>query len=172
MKLDKSARIILSVTALAWSIPFAHAGTPPSEAQVGLPQASAEDAGFRGLDANHDGYLSYDEVRAHPAYRRYFTEADRNHDGKLDPSEAIIARQLNDRALAARYAEDAWLTTKVKAALLREKGLDSMDVSVQTSDQRVLLSGFVANTAQKKKALLVASNVEGVRDVKDGLVIR
>lgn len=45
-------------------------------------------------------------------------------------------------------------------------------MGVETSGQEVLLSGFVANAAQKKKALLVAGNVEGVKDVKDGLVVR
>lgn len=60
----------------------------------------------------------------------------------------------------------------MKTALLREEGLDSLDVSVETFDNRVLLSGFVADDAQKRKALLVASSVQGVKDVKDGLALR
>ncbi|MGH8687781.1 MAG: BON domain-containing protein [Burkholderiales bacterium] len=129
MKLNRTARAILGVTALAWSIPFAQAETPSDKAQVGVIQPQASEA-------------------------------------------AITAEQLHERAEAARYAEDTWLTTKVKTALLREKGLDSMDVSVETDHQRVLLSGFVANEAQKRKALLVASAVGGVKNVKDGLEIR
>ena len=60
----------------------------------------------------------------------------------------------------------------MKTALLREKGLDSLDVSVETFDSRVLLSGFVADEEQKRKALLVASAIGGVKDVKDGIAIR
>jgi hypothetical protein len=43
MKLDRTARTILGVTALAWAIPFAQAATTSREAQVGviLPQANS-----------------------------------------------------------------------------------------------------------------------------------
>jgi hyperosmotically inducible protein len=172
MKLDRTARTLLSITALAWAVPFAQAGTGTSEPQVGVIQPQAESAGFRKLDADRDGFLSRGEVRHLDGYDEAFAEADRDRDGKLNPTEAITAHQLYERGIAARYAEDAWLTTKVKAALLREKGLDSMDVSVETFQNEVLLSGFVANTEQKKKALLVASKVEGVKEVKDGLAVR
>ncbi len=94
------------------------------------------------------------------------------HQLRLDTTEAITAQQLYERGLAARYAKDTWLTTKVKAALLREKGLASTDVSVETFDHQVLLSGFVESAEQKRKALLVASRVDGVKDVKDGLEVR
>ena len=106
------------------------------------------------------------------AFSKDFDQADRDHDGRLSADEAITAEQLRDRGRAERYAEDAWITTKVKTALLREKGLDSMDISVETYRNKVLLSGFVADLAQKRKALLVASNVAGVQDVRDGLEIR
>jgi len=172
MKLSRSARTLLGITALAWSIPFAQAETPADKTQVGVIQPQANSAEFTALDKNHDGYLTLDEVHGLEGYDRAFAQADANHDGKLDPDEAITAQELYDRANAARYAEDAWLTAKVKTALLREKGLDSMDVSVETDHRRVLLSGFVESQAQKKKALLVASTVDGVKDVKDGLQVR
>jgi len=170
MKLEKTARAILGITALAWSIPFAQAA---ESRQPGVtPPQAMNSAEFKKLDTDHDGYLQYGEISQMREYRKPFAEADRNHDGRLDPDEAITAQQLYERELAARYAEDSWLTTKVKTALLRERGLHSMDVSVETFDSHVLLSGFVADEAQKRKALLVASNVEGVKDVKDGLAIR
>lgn len=170
MRLNKTARGILGITALAWSIPFAQAA---ESWQPGMAQPQAgNSAEFKKLDTNRDGYLEYNEISHMREYHKPFAQADRNHDGRLDAEEAITARQLYERTLAARFADDSWITTKVKAALLREKGLDSLDVSVETFDNHVLLSGFVADEAQKKKALLVASNVEGVKDVKDGLAIR
>jgi hyperosmotically inducible protein len=162
----------MGVTALAWAIPFAQAGTTSPDAQVGVIQPTADNAAFQRLDADGDGFLSLAEVRTLDGYDKAFREADRNADGRLDPMEAVTAQQLYERGLAARYAEDTWITTKVKTALLREKDLDSMDVSVETFDHQVLLSGFVADTTQKRKALLVASRVDGVAEVKDGLAIR
>lgn len=169
MKLDKTARALLGVTALAWSIPFAQAA---DTGRSGASEAQARSAEFRKLDANGDGALSFKEISHLREYHMPFAEADRNSDGRLNPDEAITAQQLYERALAARYAEDVWITTKVKTALLREDGLASLDVSVETFDNEVLLSGFVQDAEQKKKALLVASGVEGVKDVKDGLQVR
>lgn len=169
MKLDKAARAILGVTALAWSIPLAQAADVRGARDA---EAQASSAAFSKLDANGDGALSFKEIEHLPEYHKPFARADRNDDGRLSPEEAITAQQLYERAIAQRYAADAWITTKVKTALLREKGLDSLDVSVETLDQQVLLSGFVDNAEQKKTALLVASRVEGVKDVKDGLHVR
>lgn len=169
MKLDKAARAILGVTALAWSIPFAQAA---DARQPGIPEAQARSAEFKQLDANGDGALSFGEIAHLRDYHKPFAEADRDSDGRLSPEESITAQQLYERTLAGRYAGDAWITAKVKTALLREEGLDSFDVSVETFDKEVLLSGFVKDAEQKKKALLVASDVEGVKDVKDGLQVR
>jgi hyperosmotically inducible periplasmic protein len=169
MKFDKTARAVLGLTALAWSIPFSQAGEVRQPGVIAPPSVSAA---FTKLDANGDGFLSRQEVAHVRGYDKPFTEADRNGDQRLDPAEAITAQQLHERALAARYTQDAWITAKVKAALLRERGLDSMDVSVETFDNRVLLSGFVVDQAQKKQALLVASRIEGVKEVEDGLAVR
>lgn len=43
---------------------------------------------------------------------------------------------------------------------------------VESSQGRVLLSGFVDTDEQKQRALRVASTVEGVREVRDGLNVR
>jgi hypothetical protein len=44
-------------------------------------------------DANHDGVYTCDEWKKHAD--RLFTSADRNHDGKLDPSEFEIIRKAD-----------------------------------------------------------------------------
>lgn len=175
MKLDRVARTILSVTALAWSVPFAQAGEPSRSSEAGQPgivRPQADNAEFVKLDTNRDGYLSRDEVRHIRDYDKAFAEADKNGDGRLDSSESIMAQSLHERALASRVAADSFLTAKVKTALLREKNLDSLDVSVETYRNEVLLSGFVKDETQRAKAVQVASSVNGVSRVKDGLAVR
>ena len=83
-----------------------------------------------------------------------------------------MAHSLHERALAARVAADSLITAKVKTALLREKNLDSLDVSVETYRNEVLLSGFVKDETQRAKAVQLASSVSGVERVKDGLAVR
>jgi len=141
---------------------------PPSETDPNA-QVSAK---FRQLDRNANGYLEKDEVSHLRGYDAAFDQADENRDGRLDPGEFIKADSLYDRMRAAAFAEDSLLTTKVKAALLRERNLKSGDVHVETYHGRVLLSGWVESPEQKAKAVKVASLVPGVIEVKDGLEVR
>ena len=66
--------------------------------------------------------------------------------------------------------DDAAITTKVKAALLAEKDVNSFDIKVQTFERTVQLSGFVDSQWQIDKAVQVASGVEGVARVKNDLI--
>jgi hyperosmotically inducible protein len=164
MKLTRTARTILSVTALAWAIPLAQADDKNTP-RVG-------NAKFIELDANRDGYLSQDEVKNLRGYAGPFKEADANRDGKLDADEFVKAESLYDRAYAERVANDSVITAKVKAALLREPALKSLDVSVETYRGEVLLAGFVKDETQRTKAVKAAATIAGVAGVKDGLVVR
>ncbi len=80
------------------------------------------------------------------------------------------SESTRQREQLASYADDSWITTKVKAALVKE--MKTLDVSVETYRGQVLLSGFVDSQAERKKALQVASSVQGVAGVKDGLIVK
>ena len=164
MKLTRTATTILSVTALAWAIPLAQAG------DKGTPRVG--NAKFIQLDVNADGLLTAEEVKQIRGYSGPFAEADANRDGKLDDKEFLKAESLHDRAYAARVANDSAITAKVKAALLREPQLKSLDVSVETYRGEVLLSGFVKDEKQRAQAVKAASTIAGVSGVKDALVVR
>jgi osmotically-inducible protein OsmY len=47
-----------------------------------------------------------------------------------------------------------------------------MDVSVETYNGEVLLSGFVRDESQREAAKLVALRISGVTSVKDAMVVR
>jgi osmotically-inducible protein OsmY len=59
---------------------------------------------------------------------------------------------------------DVWITTKVKAAMLAEKGLNSTQIKVMTEDSVVYLLGLITH-AQAEAAINVARQVDGVRKV-------
>ena len=134
--------------------------------------AKPENPKFVKLDRNHDGVLTRDEVRHIRDYARAFSEADENKDGKLDRAEFVKAEAIHDRVVAGKYVEDSIVTAKVKAALLKEPELKSLDVSVETLRGEVLLAGFVKDERQREKAMKTAVAVNGVVSVKDAMVVR
>jgi hypothetical protein len=135
-------------------------------------KSKAADPKFDKLDKNRDGYLSRDEVRSLRDYGKAFDQADENKDGKLDRSEFVKAEAIHDRIVTGKYVDDSLITAKVKAALLREPELNSMDVSVETQGGAVMLSGFVQDDRQRDKAMKVASAVSGVASVKDAMRVK
>lgn len=66
---------------------------------------------------------------------------------------------------------DAWITTKVKIALLTAEEVDGLDINVDTVDGRVTLHGKVDSENEKNRAEALARDVNGVREVKDLLAI-
>jgi hyperosmotically inducible periplasmic protein len=68
--------------------------------------------------------------------------------------------------------DDAAITAKVKAQMANDKDVSAMDVSVNTDQGVVRLSGVVKSAAEKQRAEQVARNVEGVRRVDNALVVR
>jgi osmotically-inducible protein OsmY len=87
-------------------------------------------------------------------------------------SLAANAEPPSVAAKAGDYASDTALTTKVKAALLGEKNLKSLPISVETTKGVVTLSGDVISTAQIDQAVDVAKHVEGVKDVHNALELK
>jgi osmotically-inducible protein OsmY len=71
-----------------------------------------------------------------------------------------------------QYIDDSVITTKVKAAILDEPSLKVFQISVKTYQGVVQLSGFVDSAQSAKKAGEVAGRVEGVKEVKNDLVVK
>jgi BON domain-containing protein/EF hand domain-containing protein len=144
-------------------------------AVAALPGAAQDDK-FLSLDKNRDGFLSAEEFAASGEFdRSAFDKADENRDGKLSPSEFLRARTADRpkrEGKSAAIVEDVLITTKVKAALLKEPNLKSVDVNVDTENGRVTLTGRVQSAADRARVLQIASSVEGVTGVKDALSVR
>ncbi len=72
---------------------------------------------------------------------------------------------------AKEATSDTWITTKVKADLMTEKGVPGSDIKVETNKGVVSLSSDVAVTdSQKEMAVAIAKKIKGVQAVSaDGL---
>ncbi len=71
-----------------------------------------------------------------------------------------------------QVADDATITTRVKAALAKDEGLrNAMDVSVTTYQGNVQLSGFVNSPEIAQRAVRIAQSVPGVQRVTNSLQI-
>jgi hyperosmotically inducible protein len=76
------------------------------------------------------------------------------------------------RDSTGQYLDDATITTKVKAALLDDASLKSLEFKVDTFKGTVQLSGFVRSRQDASEAIRVAQTVGGVRDVKDDMQVK
>jgi hyperosmotically inducible protein len=75
-------------------------------------------------------------------------------------------------ASAGRVVDDSVITTKVKSALIADPVTKAHQIEVETYQGTVQLSGFVDNGEQRSRAVEVAKQVSGVKDVKNSLQIR
>jgi len=73
---------------------------------------------------------------------------------------------------AGRVVDDSAITAKVKAALVRDPATKAHQINVETFQGTVQLSGFVDSSDARARALEVARNVEGVKEVRDALEVR
>jgi len=79
---------------------------------------------------------------------------------------------VSGRETTSEYVDDVAITAKVRAAIIEDPDLKLHQVSVETMKNVVQLSGFVATARFKTRAGDLARSVEGVRSVKNDLIIR
>lgn len=70
------------------------------------------------------------------------------------------------------YVDDAGITTSVKAKLFEDKTVAGSSISVETLNGTVMLSGFAKSAAERSTAEGLARSVNGVKDVKNQIVVR
>ncbi len=70
------------------------------------------------------------------------------------------------------YVDDSVITTKVKAAILKDATLKSAEINVETFKGVVQMSGFVSSYADIDKAVVLAGAVKGVKSVKNDMHLK
>jgi osmotically-inducible protein OsmY len=70
------------------------------------------------------------------------------------------------------YVDDSVITTKVKAKLANDDFFKSFEISVETFKGIVQLSGFVNSQQAVNKASEIVRTVQGVKSVKNNLIVK
>jgi len=70
------------------------------------------------------------------------------------------------------YIDDSVITTKIKTQLAGDDFLKSFQISVESRKGIVQLSGFVDSQNAVDKAGQIARGVEGVKSVRNNLVVK
>jgi osmotically-inducible protein OsmY len=77
-----------------------------------------------------------------------------------------------DQQSVGAYVDDSAITTAVKARFVDNQQVDASAISVETLNGTVMLSGFAKNSTKRSTAESLAMKVDGVRSVRNGVVVR
>ena len=127
---------------------------------------------FKTADSNGDGMISMEEFADQGGLAQAFREGDTNKDSRLASDEYTMAVANHDRIKAGKFIDDAWITAKVKALLLKDEGVKGLAVKVDTHKGTVQLSGWVDDPSQIIRAEKIALRVEGVKEVRNDLLVK
>ena len=70
------------------------------------------------------------------------------------------------------YVDDATITTQIKSRFVENKEVDASSIRVETLNGTVMLSGFSKSALEKSTAETIARKVNGVKSVKNEIVVR
>lgn len=99
------------------------------------------------------------------------------------PAALLVAAMLGTSLIAAcsstptqqsagEAIDDGVVTARVKAKLIEDPVTKAHQINVDTFKGTVQLSGFVEDEQARARALQLARDVDGVKQVKDGMQVR
>jgi hyperosmotically inducible protein len=76
----------------------------------------------------------------------------------------------SDRSSPKAFVKDSWITTKIKADLVKAKDVSAVHIKVDTDDKGIVtLSGTARTQAEAEKAESIARDVKGVVMVENNI---
>jgi osmotically-inducible protein OsmY len=76
------------------------------------------------------------------------------------------------RESTGEYVDDSVITTKIKSLLAQDDFLKSFQISVETYQGVVQLSGFVNSQQAVNKAGEIVRSVKGIKSIKNNLIVK
>ncbi|MEG3766890.1 BON domain-containing protein [Alteromonas sp. 14N.309.X.WAT.G.H12] len=83
----------------------------------------------------------------------------------------VHAGSMNDDNAWEEGAKDAWIDGKAEATLLFNGNLNSFEINTDVQNGKVILTGKVENSVDKKLAEELVANIDGVADVDNQLTV-
>ncbi|MEI8314220.1 MAG: BON domain-containing protein [Verrucomicrobiota bacterium] len=94
-------------------------------------------------------------------------------EAELAKTGKVVRRQMREfGASIADTTSDARISAQIKGKFALTKELSAKSISVSTTDGRVTLSGIVANSKLIGKAMALALETDGVREVSSTLKVK
>jgi hyperosmotically inducible protein len=78
----------------------------------------------------------------------------------------VFCMPIQAEASVKQATKDTYITTKVKSKLLSDPKLSGFKIKVKTHDATVHLSGDVTSNENLERAIILANNTSGVKDVQ------
>jgi osmotically-inducible protein OsmY len=138
----------------------------------------------RNIDvtSNSDGLVTLRGEVENEQERRRAVEIAQNTDGatrvedhlRVTGTVATTGRddEPRDREAEARTTQpDGWVTTKIQAKYFLDGDVRARDINVDTNNGVVTLRGTVRTEGERRQAVALARNTDGVRDVQDQLTL-
>ena len=92
---------------------------------------------------------------------------------ELTQTGKVVRRQMSEFGTAiADATSDTKVTARVKAKFTLDKDLNAFGIGVTTTDGRVTLTGNVTTAKQISRAMMLALETEGVREVSSTLKVK
>jgi osmotically-inducible protein OsmY len=119
-----------------------------------------------------DGIVTLRGEAASQAQKELTTEYAKDVEGVKDvTNEMTVTKSPKKSQTVGEKIDDASITSLVKMTLLYHRSTSALNTSVTTSNGVVTLSGKAKNSAELDLATKLASDVNGVKSVKNRMVI-
>ena len=119
-----------------------------------------------------DGIVTLKGAAASPAQRELTTEYVKDIDGVKDvKNEMTVAGVAEENRSLGDKIDDSSLTAQVKMTLLYHRSTSAINTKVSTQDGVVTLQGKARNTAELDLATKLANDVNGVKTVKNRMIV-
>jgi hyperosmotically inducible periplasmic protein len=99
-------------------------------------------------------------------------QAKRDAGAAVDAGKVAADKVAEVATATGAAVSDGWITAKLKAKFADEVVLNGSDITVDTKEHAVTLSGLVPSQQAKARAFEIANGTEGVRLVVNHLAVK